>query len=427
MRTNHKHDRPHQQQVPLLMVPTTDNSTDRRCLYDVTRKSLCEFQLKIPYNIRCGGCSHGWLILVEESFEVTLFNPFSGKAIHLPPLKRLVFEKRYRDEFNEMSALPHLQMVEYEKRMREECDEEEIEYEPNLDEIELEGHNQEEEEEEEGEGEIEQVEGDADFKAERLHQSDYSIVRGVLSSDPDVNMNDYVLMVIYGSQERLAFIKSGDKHWTYIDKNVCGFFKSTYSKCMVFPDRGLWHWKDIICSNGLFYVLDHLGVLLSCDVSSNLKLKRFTELDTDTLHRNASHKTYLVESPEGDLLRVIKIGDDEDDSMTTIGFMIYKLVDSLENPKWSRVRSLGDVSLFLGDNHSTSVRASDFTGCQPNSIFFCDDYFEYYYLRGGPTDIGVCDLHDGTIRRHYSLHSSQKLMPPPLWILPKFVCNHISS
>ena len=142
-----------------------------------------------------------------------------------------------------MSALPHLERFEYVKRMREECDEEDIEYEEleSDGELELEENSEEEaEEEEEEEEEIESnVEEDEEFRAPRLHQSDYSIVRGVLSADPDVN-GDFVLMVIYGLKRRLAFIKSGDKNWTYIDKDACDFFKTTYAIYIDwYPKRGL--------------------------------------------------------------------------------------------------------------------------------------------------------------------------------------------
>ena len=35
---------------------------------------------------------------------------------------------------------------------------------------------------------------------------------------------------------------------------------------------------------------------------------------------------------------------------------------------------LGDVALFVGDNHSISVIAFDFPGCQSNSIYFCQTH-----------------------------------------------------
>ncbi|XP_019081113.1 uncharacterized protein LOC109124048 [Vitis vinifera] len=94
LRSNHKrHCRLHQQ-VPLLMAPTADNSRERCCLYDVMNgKSLWEVQLR-QGRWRCGGSSHGWLILVNnDSYKVTLHNPFSGKLIHLPPLEKSSFRE----------------------------------------------------------------------------------------------------------------------------------------------------------------------------------------------------------------------------------------------------------------------------------------------------------------------------------------------
>ena len=66
-------------------------------------------------------------------------------------------------------------------------------------------------------------------------------MRGVLSTNPKLNMNgDFVLMVLYGLQDRPAFIKSGDKNWTYIDKDACDFFKATYAKYIErYPKKGL--------------------------------------------------------------------------------------------------------------------------------------------------------------------------------------------
>ena len=201
---------------------------------------------------------------------------------------------------------------------------------------------------------------------------------------------------------------------------------------------------DIIYTNGIFYVLDVFGVLLSIEACGNLKIKCITLPDTDNLPMSINHKPYLVESPNVDILRVIRIAEDEEGdygNVTTVRFMFYKLLDSIVrfmiykllnsyssgNPKWIKVDSLGDVSLFLGDNHLTFLIAFDFIGCHRNSIFCCDDYFDFYYLHRRPTDIGVCDLNDGSITRHYSLKHSLRLMPPSIWIFAKFVFTNFSS
>nr|CAN69312.1 hypothetical protein VITISV_003088 [Vitis vinifera] len=203
LRSNHKrHCRLHQQ-VPLLMAPTADNSRERCCLYDVMNgKSLWEVQLR-QGRWRCGGSSHGWLILVNnDSYKVTLHNPFSGKLIHLPPLEK--------SSFRELSG-------------REE-------------------------------------------------------------------------------------------DWTYIE--------------------GLRDVKDIVYSNGLFYVLDGRGVLFSCDVSNDFKVRRITSPDI-----HCALDSYLVESPEGDLLRVIK---------HERGFVIYKLQWFSKNPVESPEGDLLQVTKHEG-------------------------------------------------------------------------------
>ncbi|KAJ9681429.1 hypothetical protein PVL29_020346 [Vitis rotundifolia] len=330
LRTNHKRHCSLHQQVPLLMAPTTDNSRYRGLLYDVMKgKSLCEFPRPSLYHI--SGSSHGWLILVDKSYKVTLFNPLSEKHIHLPPIDKSIFKKHLGSMRIGTPGFPR---------------------------------------------------------------------RAVLSNDPDQNHNEFVLMMICnGLEGRLAFIKSGEEDWTYI--------------------RDMRYLEDIVYSNGLFYVLDGRGVLLSCDVSSDVEVKTIAQPvadQNDIIHNIylVDHNTYLVESPEGDFLRVINIKTESIDAR----FVIHKLVwfsrNLRLNPSWIEVTSLGDVSLFLGDNHSTSVTASDFTGCRPNSIYICQSRLPFS-LDGSDTRC-VFSLDDRIATPLYP-HS----LPPRLWISPKFV------
>ncbi|XP_059654033.1 F-box protein At2g17036-like [Cornus florida] len=76
-------------QVPFLMVPSKDNSDERRSLYSITHNKLYDFQLRVPYIKRLSGSSHGWLFTVEDSLAVTLMNPFSGATIELPPITEI--------------------------------------------------------------------------------------------------------------------------------------------------------------------------------------------------------------------------------------------------------------------------------------------------------------------------------------------------
>ena len=71
---------------------------------------------------------------------------------------------------------------------------------------------------------------------------------------------------------------------------------------------------------------------------------------------------FLVESAEGDLLWVSKFRFD----FPTRKFCVCKIADNGGNVGWVKKEDLGDAVLFLGDNHSISVR------CQSNSIYFLD-------------------------------------------------------
>ena len=134
--------------------------------------------------------------------------------------------------------------------------------------------------------------------------------------------------------------------------------------------------------------------------------------------------SYLVESPEGDLLRVIQKYRD--------GFMVYKLLflDS-RNSIWEEVKILGDVALFLGDNHhSISVTASDFVGCQSNSIYYSQHFIHFRNLHScsskpiltfGPDEGSayIFSLNDKTVTKLYPLRYPD-YRQPLLWISPNF-------
>lgn len=66
-----------------------------------------------------------------------------------------------------------------------------------------------------------------------------------------------------------------------------------------------------------------------------------------------------------------------------------------------RFTVLADEALFLGHGHSMSVKASDFPGCRPNSIYFTDDFLDFPppYQPRGAIDIGVFNLEDEHVER----------------------------
>uniref|UniRef100_A0A2N9FAR1 KIB1-4 beta-propeller domain-containing protein n=1 Tax=Fagus sylvatica TaxID=28930 RepID=A0A2N9FAR1_FAGSY len=106
-------------------------------------------------------------------------------------------------------------------------------------------------------------------------------------------------------------------------------------------------------------------------------------------------------------------------------FKVYKLrLDEQSGKVMERIelKSLGDDTLFVGDNYSMAVSAANFPGCQPNSIYFTHDYIDVTGFNESytPHDLGVFNMVDGTSGQHYILKPLDKQMPPVLWIVPPF-------
>ncbi|XP_059629257.1 uncharacterized protein LOC132271794 isoform X2 [Cornus florida] len=146
---------------------------------------------------------------------------------------------------------------------------------------------------------------------------EYQVFKAILSVDPALSPDDYIVTAIYDDFCRLAFFQPGDKAWTYLENTRDGASKDSQ--------------VEIIAPR--------------------------TEVHAD--------HTYLVESSSGDLLIVQRfmkeIGDDLQHE--TSGFEVFKLLllpNKMGDAKRIRVKSLGGDTMFLLDSHSTCISASNF-------------------------------------------------------------------
>lgn len=128
---------------------------------------------------------------------------------------------------------------------------------------------------------------------------------------------------------------------------------------------------------------------------------------------------YLVDAM-GDLLLVSRYLEFEIDIehylevCKTVEFRVFRF--DWDTQKWESMTSLDDKVLFLGENSSLALLASDYTGCKGNRIYFTDDYSEGNYDNiAGDHDLGVYNLADGSIEPLpcYPLNSHW-----PIWITP---------
>ncbi|XP_048441108.1 putative F-box protein At1g65770 [Pyrus x bretschneideri] len=248
---------------------------------------------------------------------------------------------------------------------------------------------------------------------------EFYIPKVVLSSDPALDPKNCVVAAICGSNCILAFTKRGQTHWTYIKRKFFLF--------------------DVIFHKGHACTVGTLRTIVSWDVTS---------LDCNPLgppkakilsHRNRSyqdHKAYLVELTNEDLLYVRRLYEATIDGPTksvyfrTTGFRVYKCVFNHPDgtiADYVEVKSIGNETLFVGDNHSLSILASNIPTCRPNSIYFTDDLapsFRGFEISDGTRpsdDMGIFNLEDGTITQHYSLDSRLRgYIPPAIWVVPPF-------
>ncbi|XP_024164554.1 probable F-box protein At1g44080 [Rosa chinensis] len=259
----------------------------------------------------------------------------------------------------------------------------------------------------------------------------------ILSADPIANPDNYMVVAVYDRVSRIAFIKGGQTIWTYLE--VYSFF------------------TDAIFYKRKVYAVGQWGRIKSFDVNSKPVEESLLAHGGYRFSCHA-HKGYLVETTKGDLLHVrrfLKQKDVprdhyfhyEDNEFWTESFKVYKVVfDGRDKSIVEQVelKSIGDEALFVGDNHSMCVLASNFPGCQPNSIYYTDDLIELGEVRlvddgsidmddifslvkledetisNGPSDMGIFNLEDGSITQHYSLNPWHRNIPPAIWIMPLF-------
>ncbi|KAJ4962367.1 hypothetical protein NE237_022306 [Protea cynaroides] len=222
------------------------------------------------------------------------------------------------------------------------------------------------------------------------------IVSSSLGTSSDA---EYVILAVVNETGDLAFCRRGDESWSLIAE--------AQSFC-----------EDVIWYKGSFHAVDKFGRIAICDVRDSSPVVRVIE----TPRLFGGDILYLVEL-SGELFLVTRYLElkpclEPDMVYKTMRFDVSKFDTS--GPMWTKVENLGDYAMFLGKNSSLSVRASHFSGCRSNCIYFTDDYSEANYegVRGDH-DLGIFSLGDGSIELlpSYS-HHSRLIWPPPLWVSP---------
>lgn len=319
--------RPHNllSQPPFLLLPYHQSSPNQRGFYNITDGKTYSLELPEAYEKRCCGTSHGWLIMVEESPAIFLLNPLTRARIGLPSL-------------SSFPTFPTKIVFENSRNLNK-----------NL------------------------------IAREKLHIRDTFVVKAIVSADPSLTTN-FMVVVIYGLTENLAFCRSGDAAWTPIIDETSP------------PPR----YKDVMFREGNLYVVDQMGRISICNVENTPTMIHVA--DPPPIPPRMGYKQWYLSSLNEELLllgRYRKVIPDYE--YRTDRFEVYKL--DVNGGSWLKVESLGDKILFLGWNSSLSISAQNYTNCKGNCIYFADDYMRIgrdYVWEGH--DFGIFDLGDGGVQ-----------------------------
>ncbi|PIA42846.1 hypothetical protein AQUCO_02000356v1 [Aquilegia coerulea] len=322
-----------------------------RGLYSVAREKVYNFQVQLPNNKYCRGSSFGWLLTIQNISE------YDSKDYR--------YIVQLQNPFNN-------NIIDL----------------PSIDNI---------------------IDNDGDDTPPKLF---LYIHKAVLSSDPLLTPNNYMVMAIMSCFSKLAFFKHGTKAWVPIQ----------------WEDEEWSYFDDLIYFNKTqqFYaVINNTGAVVAIDFNtggiggqSDISTPKLTQIAPPTEKYGFSRKRYIVETSSGDLLQVIKETEyNESRLATTYQFEVFKL-DPV-GVKWIQIHDIGDTSLFLGDNSSISRCVSGFPGCKPNSIYYINDSNINHQTgwRYGCEETGIYNLNDVTVQQHYPT-AYRKIFPAPIWLEP---------
>ncbi|VFQ66307.1 unnamed protein product [Cuscuta campestris] len=249
--------------------------------------------------------------------------------------------------------------------------------------------------------------------------------KALASADPYLSSprssSPCIIMAIHGGLWHLAFTRPGAHDaWTGVDLPTPRNF-----------------FMDVVFHRHKFYAVTQAGRITVCTITYDDRVSA-TDLGTESSsHVDEVSQKYLVESRAGDLLLVCRILDVEASNRKrediTDRFEVLRLEERAaadgagptddddgsssrrKKYEFTRVDSLGDQAIFVGDNASFSLTASSANGCKPNCIYFTHDEFQFGIKPIG-SDMGVYNVGDGTIERIPVVHSLSSFCHP-LWYI----------
>ncbi|KAF3457415.1 hypothetical protein FNV43_RR02073 [Rhamnella rubrinervis] len=177
--------------------------------------------------------------------------------------------------------------------------------------------------------------------------------RFILSNDPC--FGSFEVLAIDNFRNKVAHLKFGDDYWSYTKRSCEIGIRLFLSSFIFYKDR------IIACCNKGIVSLELINNG-DGDIHS-LRINVLGELSPELKKLYDHSCLYLVENTNGDLLLVVR-------HIVVVKYDIFKIIESKTGRfEHIPVMNLKSHSLFLGNNHSISVLASNYPGCKQNSIY----------------------------------------------------------
>ncbi|XP_066320406.1 F-box protein SKIP23-like [Miscanthus floridulus] len=302
----------------LLLLPF-DPDSDRVGFYCVLeKKGLSKMLSDVRNKVACGS-SCGWLVLMDEAASVTLLNPFIGARaprVELPP----VGEHVAAASSSECVSRVHGRWVLHPTN----------------------GY------------------GDADAVGRAIKLEDIRDVffcEIVLSASPDAVGRKCVAMAMLGCSTDVAFFRIGvDSAWTLLDTKL------------EFSVGSIVHCQD------KFLVIDCTGEISVYSSNATDAIPTATLLPSLSPPAGLCHRSYMESNGELHIVGAMVSTFHETQSFT-YSSAIYKCNLHDHTSEWSRVRDIGDQTLFVSKHFNESFSGTSISKYKENKIYISEPLY----------------------------------------------------
>lgn len=218
-------------------------------------------------------------------------------------------------------------------------------------------------------------------------------------SQSTASKDDFLIAAIYGPLRQLAFTKPGYASWITVEES--------------FQYRIM----DVACFNDQIFAISATGTLLVVD--NNLQLPEIVHIAVPP-QKWAREQVFLVES-FGELLMIyqyVYVGN-SNRTGEPIQFEVFKL--DFGTREWTQLMDLGDRAIFLGDNISMSVSATNLINIRRNSIYFVGSKVEHWWRYDEhfvDRDSGVYNMASRIVEPFYFGADYPSYYSCPIWLTP---------